>query len=63
MGYDNVIMPSGLHMLPFLSHPDEIANFDFSQHAVSLRRFRIFQGEISRDDCDLITAFYDCRFP
>ena len=41
MGYDNVIMSSGWHTLPFLSHPDEIANFDFSQHAVALQRFRI----------------------
>ena len=33
MSYDNVIMsPSKWHTLPFLSHPDEIANFDFSQH-------------------------------
>ena len=24
------------HTLPFLSHPDEIANFDFLQHAVAL---------------------------
>ena len=23
-----------------LSHPDEIANFDFPQHAVALQRFR-----------------------
>ena len=32
MSYDNAIMSSGWHTLPFLSHPDEIANFDFSQH-------------------------------
>ena len=29
MNYDNVIMSSWLHTLPFLSYPDEIANFDF----------------------------------
>ena len=40
MSYGNVIMSSGWHTLPFLSHPDEIANFDFPQHAVALQRFR-----------------------
>ena len=30
-----------LFTLPLLSHPDEIANFDFPQHAVALQRFRI----------------------
>ena len=38
--YDNVIMSSGWHTLPFLSHPDEIANFDFPHHAVALQRLR-----------------------
>ena len=33
-------MSSGWHTLALLSHPDEIANFDFPQHAVALRRFR-----------------------
>ena len=42
MSYDNVIMSSGWHTLPFLSHPDEIANFDFPQHAVALQRFRTY---------------------
>ena len=40
MCYDNVILSSGWHTLPFLSHPDEIANFDFPQHVVALQRFR-----------------------
>ena len=40
MSYDNVIMSSGWHKLPFLSHPDEIVNFDFPHHAVALQRFR-----------------------
>ena len=40
MSYDNVIMSSGWHGLPFLSHPDEIANFHFPHHAVALQRFR-----------------------
>ena len=40
MSYGNVIMSSGWDTLPFLSHPDEIANFDFPQHAVALQRFR-----------------------
>ena len=39
MSYDNVIMSSGWHRLPFLSHPDEIANFEFPHHAVALQRF------------------------
>ena len=43
MSYDNVIMSSGWHALPFLSHPDEKANFDFPQHAVALQRFRSSQ--------------------
>ena len=40
MSYGNVNMSSGWDTLPFLSHPDEIANFDFPQHAVALQRFR-----------------------
>ena len=47
MSYGNVIMSSGWDTLPFLSHPDEIANFDFPQHAVALQRFRkyaLFHG-------------------
>ena len=40
MSYGNVIMLSGWHTFPFLSHPGEIANFDFPQHAVALQRFR-----------------------
>ena len=40
MSYFNVIMSSGWDTLPFVSHPDEIANFDFPQHAVALQRFR-----------------------
>ena len=40
MSYGNVIMSSGWDTLPFLSHPDEIANFDFPHHAVALQRFR-----------------------
>ena len=42
MSYGNVIMSSGWHRLPFLSHPDEIVNFDFPHHAVALQRFRTF---------------------
>ena len=38
MSYDNVIMSPGWHALPFLSHPDDIANFDFSQHTVAPER-------------------------
>ena len=40
MSYDNVVMSSGWHRLPFVSHPDEIANFDFPHHAMALQRFR-----------------------
>ena len=43
MSYGNAIMSSGWDMLPFLSHPDEIANFDFPHHAVALQRFRNIQ--------------------
>ena len=43
MSYGNVIMSSGWDTLPFLSHPDEIANLDFPQHAVALQRFRNLQ--------------------
>ena len=39
MSYGIVIMSSGSDTLPFLSHPDEIAIFDFPQHAVALQRF------------------------
>ena len=39
MSYGNIIMSSGWHTLLFLSHPDKIANFDFSQHVMALQRF------------------------
>ena len=42
MSYDNVFMSSGWHTLPFLSHRDKIANFDFPQHVVALQHFRSF---------------------
>ena len=41
MSYDNVIMSSRWHTFPFVSHPDEITNFDFLQHGVALQRIRI----------------------
>ena len=40
MSNGNVIMSSGWDTLPFLSHPDDITNFDFSQRAVARQRFR-----------------------
>ena len=40
MSYGSVIMSSGWDTLPVLSHPAEIANFDFPHHAVALQRFR-----------------------
>ena len=43
MSYSNVITSSGWDTLPFLSHPDEIANFDFPHHAVALQRFRRYE--------------------
>ena len=43
MSYDNVVMSSGWHTLPFLCHLDEIANFEFPQNAVALQRFRTNQ--------------------
>ena len=46
MSYNYVIMSSGWDTLPFLSHPDEIANFDFPQHAVALHRFRNFKDDM-----------------
>ena len=46
MSYGNVIMSSGWHRLPSLSHPDEIVNFDFPHHAVALQRFRSFMVSI-----------------
>ena len=42
MSYGNVIMSSRWDTFPFLNHPDEIANFDFPQHAVALQRFRTY---------------------
>ena len=47
MSYDKFIMSSGWHRLPFLSHPDEIGNFDFPHHAVALQCFRNIQGAVS----------------
>ena len=39
VSYGNVVMSSGWHLHPPLSHQDEIAYFDFSQHMVALQRF------------------------
>ena len=46
MIYGNVIMSSGWDTLTFLSHLDEIANFDFPQHAVALQRLRIHEHSL-----------------
>ena len=45
MIYGNVIMSPGWDTLSFLSHPDEIADFDFPQHTVALQRFRSIRPE------------------
>ena len=37
MSYGNIIMSSEWDILPFLSYPDEIANFDFSHYVVALQ--------------------------
>ena len=42
MNYGNVIMSSGWDTLLFISHPDEIATFNFVQHAMALLHFRTF---------------------
>ena len=34
------VMAMFFYVIPFLSRPDEIANFDFSQHTVALQYFR-----------------------
>ena len=57
MSYGSVIMSSGWDTLPVLSHPDEIANFDFPHHAVALQRFRsknmmlLFENKLSYIFC------------
>ena len=51
MSYGNVIMSYGWDTLPLLSHTNEIANFDFSQHAVALQRFRCNERDIGRLVC------------
>ena len=48
MSYGNVIMSSGWDALPFLSRPDEIANFEFSQHTVALQYFRKVKGPVTQ---------------
>ena len=59
MSYGNVIMSSGWDTLPFVSHPDEIANFDFPQHAVALQRFRMFAiGEFKKKHNIKIGSIY-----
>ena len=42
ISYGNVIMSSRWYKLPFLSHLDELANFNLSQHAVDLQHFRTY---------------------
>ena len=61
MSYDNVIMPSGWHTLPFLSHPDEIANFGFPQHAVALQRFRIHRTCCIQSVNNTVTKTLQCH--
>ena len=73
MSYDNVIMSPGWHTLPFLSHPDEIANFDFSQHAVALQRFHEIQFNrqftycascwLSTHMLTLVARSFTCHWP
>ena len=41
MSYGKFIL-SGWHPSPLLSHPNEIADFDFSQHPAALQCFRTF---------------------
>ena len=48
MSYGNVIMSSRSDTLPFWSHPDEIANLYFTQHAVVLRRLRTAPPWVNR---------------
>ena len=56
MSYGNVIMSSRWHTLPFLSHPDEIANFDFPHHAMALQRFRTCQPALAQSELRLCSA-------
>ena len=42
MSYDNVITSSRYNTLPFVGHPNEIANFGCSQHAVVIQHFLRF---------------------
>ena len=61
MSYRNVIMSLEWHTLSFLIHLDEILDFDFSQHAVALQRFRIkchqcqFQDSVPITKCPIYT--------
>ena len=58
MSYDNVIMSSGWHRLPFVSHPDEIVNFDFPHHAVVLQRFRKYEIHCNSKRCVVLCWYY-----
>ena len=64
MSNGNVVMSSGWDTLPFLSHQDEIANFDFPQHAVALQRFRIIRpvriGLTSLYDVAYVVLVHNC---
>ena len=44
-------MSSEWQWLPFLSHPDEIVNFNFPHHAVALHRFRKFPSQLFTKAC------------
>ena len=65
MSYGNVIMSSGWDTFPFLSHPDEIANFDFPQHAVALQRFRRgpMSQELERQTCCMRSQPHERLWP
>ena len=61
MSYGNIIMSSGWYMLPFLSHLDELENFNLSQHAVALQPFHTYYPYIFSQYFDS-TSLYGYKF-
>ena len=71
MSYDNAIMSSEWHTLPFLCHSVEIVNFDFLQHADDISYHHMSSGwlnwcwyliQMSYDNAIMSSGWYTLPF-
>ena len=62
VGISSGLVTANSLCLPFLSHPDEIANFDFPQHAVALQRFHSSEGKCNIKFFYAMNSFWSSFF-